>query len=640
MNLANTLRDNLVSGILADSELAFEQADCARVSIEVAPNNVEGDLATNAALVLAQRARRAPLELARQLQPIIQASPYVDSCEVVKPGFINIHLSAQAHAEVLRAVLEKKHDYGGQSLEQEQLINKPLINIEFVSANPTGPLHIGHTRGAVIGDVLANLLTKRGYRVLREYYVNDRGEQMRLLAHSLHWRYSQLFAECSKDKEQPMPNGLYPGAYLIECAEALKARDGDKWLETLEAKHDSSSAESFAPSPFWLEPLLDFVREQMMQRISCDLLALGVDFRGNFISERALVEAGKIEKLLADLQQTGAAKLGRLPPPKAARGQLAAKKAADLQAATLQESVSQDGSDENRLSREHLLLETKRFGDSENRVLRTADGKITYFASDIAYHIDKLMRGATQLIDIFGADHSGHAQRLRAALKACHYGSEDSPVLEVVSCQIVRLLESGKPLKMSKRGGSFLELKSLITRVGRDAVRFLMLTRKSDAPLDFDLDAAVAKSHDNPVFYVQYAHARCCSVLRMAQKTEREAEKGGGRKLESDFFTQADFGKLAQKTEQQLIRDIALFPRMLEAAARNLEPHRVVFALISLASALHSWWNEGNKARSLRIICPDDTEVMRARLALVRAAQIVLAIGLQLCGVDAPEEMV
>ncbi len=615
MNLVETIRENLIAGIIADKSLNLAREDCERISLDAAPSNFNNDLATNAALILAQSAKQAPLKLGERIQAILQKNPYIDNCSLVKPGFINIEISLNARLAVLVAILQQKHKYGCQKLAQ-----KKIVNIEFVSANPTGPLHIGHTRGAVVGDVLANILEKRGYKVLREYYVNDRGEQMSLLAKSLHWRYCQLFEKKAAEKNNAIPQGFYPGDYLIVCAQALKARDGEKWLQK--------------NSEVWSKPILEFARAYMMQQISNDLQKLGVDFRGNFVSENALLQSGKIENLIKILQQKGVAKLGRMPPPKAARGK---EKTQEIQ------KTKQNATNANEAEREHLLLQTKRFGDNENRVLRTADDKITYFTSDIAYHVDKIKRGAELLIDIFGADHSGHAQRLQAALLACHYSNEvPAHTLKVVSCQIVRLMESGKPMKMSKRGGAFLDLNTLIDRVGKDAVRFLMLTRKSDAPLDFDLDAAVAKSHDNPVFYVQYAHARCHSVLKMAQKTQQE-QKGGdeikSNAYSDDSLAQADFSKLEQKTERALIRDLALFPRTLGNATKNLEPHRLVFALIALAAALHAWWNEGNKDRSRRIIYSEDEATTRARLALVRAAQIVLAIGLQICGVDAPNEM-
>ncbi len=606
MDIVSTLRTRFVEDILEDLELALTAEQCTRVAIDTPPPNAAYDLATNAALVLAKTCNIPPLLLAERLQPMLDKNSYVEKSAVAKPGFINITLSNDALRQLLASLLRP----AATSSLCPPRESARSINIEFVSANPTGPLHIGHTRGAVVGDVLANLLERQGHKVRREYYINDSGEQMAILARSLHWRYRQLFEKTLEGIDPPQ--GLYPGDYLEICAQQLRQRDGNKWLEN-------------ADESFWLASLQAFACEQMMETIRQDLQTLGVRF-DDFVSEGALKAEGTVERLLQRLRKQGVAKYGTLPAPKAARA------------------------NKRETAQEHLLLETQRFGDSENRVLQTHDGKLTYFATDLTYHLSKIERGAQELVDVFGADHSGHALRLQAALKACHDGrKETAPVLAVVSCQIVRLMENGKPLKMSKRGGAFLDLRSLLERVGKDAVRFLMLMRKTDAPLDFDLQTAVAQSHDNPVFYAQYAHARCCSVLRIARQQHG---------IEEDALVKADPALLQTRAERRLLRNLALFPRTIDSAARSLEPHRLAFAITDLAASLHAWWNEGNKDRSKRILPAEKTAVetavektpatknqppaqplVLARLALVKGAQQTLETGLNLCGVTAPPEM-
>ena len=632
MDIVTTLRARLIEQILADAKLNLTPEQCERVAIDTPPPNTACDLATNAALVLAKPCNIPPLQLAQHLQPLLDKNPFVEKSTIAKPGFINITLSSHAIAELLASLLNPETTHQTTSSPQQQPQQPPLrnINIEFVSANPTGPLHIGHARGAVVGDVLANLLERQGHKVHREYYINDSGEQMATLARSLHWRYRQLFDK--KLLGQEPPQGLYPGGYLKICAQQLRKRDGDKWLEKSSLAQpaqeqnsnnslcDPSSGDLSSSDPFWLAPLQAFACEQMMEIIRLDLQTLGVRF-DSFVYESALIAEGAVEELLQRLQKKGVAKYGTLPAPKAAR-------------ASKQKHEQAQGQAQGQ-AQEHLLLETQRFGDSENRVLQTNKGKITYFATDLAYHLDKLQRGASALVDIFGADHSGHALRLQAALKACHDGDEKTlPSLAVVSCQIVRLMEDGKPLKMSKRGGAFLDLRSLLERVGKDAVRFLMLTRKTDAPLDFDLQTAIAQSHDNPVFYAQYAHARCCSVLRIAR------EQHG---IEERALAKADPALLASTAERRLLRNLALFERTTQSAANNLEPHRLAFAIADLAAALHAWWNEGNIERAKRILPAEKTTptnpLTLARLALVKGAQRTLETGLNLCGVTAPQEM-
>ena len=621
LDIVSTLRARFVEEILEDKKLALTAEQCERVAIDTPPPNAACDLATNAALVLAKTCAIPPLLLAQRLQPLLDKNACVEKSTIAPPGFINITLSNDALQQLLASLLAHTEDIPLEASRSDHTRN---INIEFVSANPTGPLHIGHTRGAVVGDVLANLLERQGHKVRREYYINDRGEQMTTLARSLHWRYRQLFDK-TLEGQQP-PQGLYPGSYLKACAQQLRERDGDKWLSAPSSAPAAPAASAASPAPpkqehdadnpFWLTPLQAFAREQMMETIRHDLQTLGVRF-DSFVSERKLVAEGAVERLLQRLQTQGVAKHGTLPAPKAAR--------------------ASQHKDKDKAAQEHLLLETQRFGDSENRVLQTHEGKITYFATDLAYHLDKLQRGAQELIDVFGADHSGHALRLHAALKACHDGKKTkASVLAVVSCQIVRLMEDGKPLKMSKRGGAFLDLRSLLERVGKDAVRFLMLTRKTDAPLDFDLQTAIAQSHDNPVFYAQYAHARCCSVLRIAR-----CQHG----IEEDALKQADPALLEAPAERRLLRNLALFPRTTKAAAQHLEPHRLAFAVTDLAASLHAWWNEGNKDRTKRILPAEKiaatktNPVTLARLALVKGAQRTLETGLELCGVTAPQEM-
>lgn len=559
-----------------------EGLDRARVVVEPPRDPSHGDLATNAALVLAKEARTNPKALAEALAADLRTDPRVTEASVAGPGFINLRLDPAIYAEVVRAVLREGEAYGRGA---------PVpggVNVEYVSANPTGPMHVGHGRGAVFGDALANLLVAAGRDVTREYYINDAGAQVDVLARSAFLRYREALGETVT-----IPDGLYPGDYLVPVGEALKAQYGD----TLRDKPDSE----------WLPLVRGFAIDRMMDRIREDLAAIGIH-HDVFFSERTLQaggEGGAVAALIADLRAKGLVYEGRLPPPK---GQL-----------------PEDWED-----REQTLFRATAFGDDIDRPLLKSDGSFTYFASDIAYHRSKVERGAVELIDVLGADHGGYVKRMQAAVKAV---SDGKAALDVKLCQLVRLLRGGEPVKMSKRAGEFVTLREVIDEVGRDPVRFMMLYRKNDATLDFDLAKVVEQSKDNPVFYVQYAHARAASVFRQAREAFPDLD------LAPSALAGADLSGLTDSGELEMMRLIAQVPRVIEAAAAAHEPHRIAFHLYELASAFHSFWNKGKDLPQLRFVNQNDRKSTEARLALVAALKGVVASNLGILGVGAPDEM-
>ncbi|HEX8415981.1 MAG TPA: arginine--tRNA ligase, partial [Methylobacterium sp.] len=492
--------------------------DLSRVVVEPPRDPAHGDLATNAALVLAKEARTNPKSLGEALAAELRTDPRVVEASVAGPGFINLRLAPGTFHEVVRAALSQGDAYG-----RAQMPGGP-INIEYVSANPTGPMHVGHGRGAVFGDALANLLVAAGRDVTREYYVNDAGAQVDVLARSAYLRYREALGEAVG----PVPEGLYPGDYLVPVGIALAEAHGRDLLGQPESE--------------WLPPVRETAIGMMMDLIRADLARLGIH-HDVFFSERTLQDA--LPALLAELRARGLVYEGRLPPPK---GQ-----------------VPEDWED-----REQTLFRTVEFGDDTDRPLLKSDGAYTYFASDIAYHREKIARGAVELIDVLGADHGGYVKRMQAAVKAV---SDGRATLDVKLCQLVKLLRGGEPVKMSKRSGDFVTLREVVDEVGRDSTRFMMIFRKNDAPLDFDLAKVVEQSKDNPVFYVQYAHARCASIFRQA------AEAFPGVDFSVSQLEGADLSILADEAEMDIIHRIAQFPRMIEAAAEAHEPHRVAFYL-------------------------------------------------------------
>jgi arginyl-tRNA synthetase len=563
-----------------------ETADLSRVVVEPPREASHGDMATNAAMVLAKDARRKPRDLAEAIAEKLRADDKVEKVDVAGPGFINLTLKPQVWREALRATLAAGSAYGRSTLGAGE-----KVNVEYVSANPTGPMHVGHCRGAVFGDALANLLAFAGYAVTREYYINDAGAQVDVLARSAFLRYREALGE----DIGAIPDGLYPGDYLKPVGEALAREHGPRL-------HNLPEAE-------WLPIVRDKAVAMMMEAIRDDLTALNVRF-DVFFSERSLVADGdKVGDTIEALRAKGEVYEGRLPPPKG-------------------------GNLEDWEDREQTLFRSSAFGDDVDRPLRKSDGSYTYFASDIAYHKSKVERGFRNLIDVWGADHGGYIKRMQAAVKAV---SADQATLDVKIVQLVRLLRAGEPVKMSKRAGEFVTLREVVDEVGRDAVRFDMLYRKNDAALDFDLAKVIEASRENPVFYVQYGHARGQSVFRNARAEMPDLpDEAGARAL---WLHGAPLERLADPAEVGLLRRIALYPRTVEAAAAAHEPHRIAFYLYELASDFHALWTRGKDSPHLRFIIQNDRETTMARLALVQGVVIVLASGLALLGVEAPDAM-
>jgi arginyl-tRNA synthetase len=551
--------------------------DFSAITAEPPRDPAHGDIATNAAMVLAKAARKKPRDIAEALLARLKANPDVVEGAVAGPGFINLKLRDGFWRERLRDCLRAGLAYGDSQMGAGQ-----KVNVEYVSANPTGPLHVAHARGAVVGDALANLLLKAGYDVTKEYYINDAGAQVDTLGRSTYLRYKEALGEKIGD----IPEGFYPGEYLKEVGAAIAKRDGARWIDKPEAD--------------WLPEMRGFAIDTLMAGIKSDLETLGVKI-DVYSSERALVEGGAVDRAFDELTRQGLIYQGRLEPPKG-------KKPDDWE------------------DREQTLFRATKFGDEVDRPLKKSDGGWTYFANDIAYHHDKFRRGFADMIDIWGADHGGYVKRLRAAVSAITGGRGQ---LDIKLCQLVRVMKNGELVRMSKRAGTFETLRDLLDEVGPDVVRFTMLTRKNDAPFDFDLVKATEQSRDNPVWYVQYGHARTRSVMRQANAAGISPEG-----LESTALDRLDdAGELA------LVRLIAQWPRQVEAAATAHEPHRIGFYLYDLAAAFHAHWNRGRDEPSLRFVVEGDPELSRARLALVQAVGFVIGSGLKVFGVTPVEEM-
>ncbi|MBX3513732.1 MAG: arginine--tRNA ligase [Xanthobacteraceae bacterium] len=556
--------------------------DFSRVVVEPPKDESHGDLATNAAMVLAKEAKQKPRDIAEKLAAKLKSAPHVAKADVAGPGFINLSLENGFWLEVLRAAIGAGKNFGRSGLGKGE-----KVNVEYVSANPTGPMHVGHGRGAVFGDALANLLSFAAYAVTREYYINDAGAQVDVLARSAFLRYREALG----DDIGEIPEGLYPGDYLVPVGKALAEQHGRALLQ----KSDSD----------WLPIVRQTAIDMMMDMIREDLAALEIRHEVFFSEHSLTVGEDKVAETIEFLRRAGHIYEGRLPPPKGA--------------------PVEDWED-----REQTLFRATAFGDDVDRPLMKSDGSYTYFAADMAYHRDKIERGFKTLIDIWGADHGGYVKRMNAAVGALGAGKV---ALDVKLCQLVRLMRAGEPVKMSKRAGEFITLREVVDEVGVDPVRFMMLFRKNDAQLDFDLAKVIEQSRDNPVFYVQYAHARGRSVFRNAKEAMPELS------TDAAALAGADLTVLSDEAELALVKKLAQWPRLVEAAAEFHEPHRVAFYLYDLASTFHSLWNKGKDAPHLRFIIEDNPKFTMARLSLVSGLVGVLASGLAILGVRAAEEM-
>ncbi|MBT5430300.1 MAG: arginine--tRNA ligase [Rhodospirillaceae bacterium] len=584
MNYFNYIRNNITEILnnLKKTGYLPVSVDIANFSVESARDRNHWDIATNVALALSKSANLKPRELAQEIVACLKINDEIESVEIAGPGFINIIFKDNFWQTRLVEVLKNGNEYG--SIKKD--LNK-LINIEYVSANPTGPMHVGHGRGAVVGDVLANLLGKAGYRVTKEYYINDAGTQIDILTKSLFFRYQEALGLDVGN----MPDDYYPGDYLAELARNLAEKDGDKWVQIIKE-------EGYAG-------LKQVSIEAMMEIIRSDLFSLGI-VHDVFVSERDIVNNNEVTEALETLKQKGLIYQGVLEPPKGRRP-------------------------DDWEPRPQTLFKATQFGDDVDRPVKKSDGSWTYFATDMAYHRDKFKRGFKDMINIWGADHSGYVKRMKSAVVALTDGLGQ---LDVKLCQMVNLMDNGKPLKMSKRSGTFVTLRDVIDEVGKDVVRFMMLTRKNDAQLDFDLVKVKEQSRDNPVFYVQYSHARCCSVLRNALDIFNKSE------IDDNDLIKADISLLTDSSEINLIKIIASWPQVVLGAAESREPHRIAYYLYELSSAFHSLWSKGSKERvTLRFLVPKNRTLTLARLAMVRSLAITIASGLEVMGVEPLEEM-
>jgi arginyl-tRNA synthetase len=561
--------------------------DFSRVVVEPPRDASHGDMATNAAMVLAKEAKAKPRELADKFAEKLRADDLIASVDVAGPGFINLTLKPQVWADALRTVLREGASYGNSAIG-----NAGKVNVEYVSANPTGPMHVGHCRGAVFGDALSSLLQFAGYDVTREYYINDAGAQVDVLARSAYLRYLEALG----DNIGEIPEGLYPGDYLVPVGQALAAEFGDK-LKAM-------------PEDAWLPIVRAKAISAMMEMIKGDLAALQIK-HDVFFSERSLVETGsnKVTETIDFLRSKGDIYEGRLPPPKG-------KPVEDYE------------------DREQTLFRATAYGDDVDRPLIKSNGAYTYFASDIAYHKNKIDRGFLDMIDVFGADHGGYIKRMQAAVKGVSAGKA---TLDIKVVQLVRLLRDGEPVKMSKRSGDFVTLREVVDEVGSDAVRFMMLFRKNDAVLDFDLAKVIEQSKDNAVFYVQYGHARGHSIFKNARELVPDLPESDAAR--AAYLGVAAVERLTDPAELSLLKLLALYPRMIEAAAVAHEPHRIAFYLYDLASEFHALWTKGRDLPYLRFIITNDAQITKARLAMVQGVVSVLASGLAVLGVHAPTEM-
>ncbi len=587
MNVFVHFRAVLVDAIASLSSSGVLPADLptAAVSVETPRDASHGDLASNAAMVLAKPAGMKPRAIADLIAPVLERAAGVARVDIAGPGFLNLALTDDFWRARLGEVLRAGTAYGATDMGRGR-----KVNVEYVSANPTGPLHAAHARGAVVGDAIANLLAKAGYDVTREYYINDAGAQVDKLAGSTYLRYREALGEDIGE----IPEGYYPGDYLKDVAREIVATDGDRWLAAGEAA--------------WMPAMRARAIDLLMAGIRTDLEALGVR-QDVFFSERTLVDSGAVDRALGSLEEKGALYVGVLGPPKG-------KKPDDWE------------------PREQTLYRATAYGDDVDRPIKKSDGSFTYFANDIAYHYDKYTRGFTDQIDVWGADHQGYVKRMTSAVKAVSGGEA---TLDVKICQLVNMLDDGKPVRMSKRAGTFITLADVIERVGADVVRFIMLTRRNDQSLDFDYVRVTEQSKDNPVFYVQYAHARCCSVLRHAQNEDPDAGRYGP--LDGASLAEAEIGLLTAPEEVALIKRLASWPRTVETAAESHEPHRVAYYLYDLAAEFHQLWNRGRDDATLRFLMEDEPALTRARLALVKAVALVVASGLEVIGVTPVEEM-